>query len=255
MSRHLWATPLAAVLLAGAAAGCGFGPGHKSLDSTQPTTPAATTYVTARGYIAAATPSSATTTPTTVAPTTTTTTTIPPTTTTMAPNVIATVTAPGVALPTVPSGSVLEVGDSVSIDAEPYLQASGVVVNGMVGRQFSTGISVVAAIAAAHQLPATLVVALGANGTVTAEEIDQMVQTAVGAHHIVFVDVDVPRSWEVGDNAALLAAPARYPGLVTVADWHTVAAGHPEWFTPDQVHLQPTGARALASLILAAVAT
>ena len=38
----------------------------------------------------------------------------------------------------------------------------------------------------------------------------------------------------------------------TVADWQAVAAGHPEWFTADHVHLQPPGARALASLILLA---
>jgi lysophospholipase L1-like esterase len=111
----------------------------------------------------------------------------------------------------------------------------------------------VQAVAAAHQLPGVLVVALGTNGTVTADEVDEMVHAAIGAHHIVFVTIDVPRSWEVGDNAVLLAAPARYPGLVTVADWHAVAAAHPEWFTPDQVHLQTPGAQALAALILSAV--
>jgi len=157
-----------------------------------------------------------------------------------------------VPLPTVPAGSVLEVGDSISLDAAPFLQASGVVVNGEVSRQFSTGIGVVAELATAHQLPGTLVVDLGANGTVTAAEIDEMVQAAAGVHHLVFVDVMVPRSWEQADNAVLLAAPSRYPKLVTVADWHAVSGAHPEWFTADGVHLNPDGARALAGLILAA---
>jgi lysophospholipase L1-like esterase len=34
-----------------------------------------------------------------------------------------------------------------------------------------------------------------------------------------------------------------------LADWYTLAAGHPEWFTADQVHLQPAGAQALADLV------
>jgi hypothetical protein len=216
------------------------------------------------------------TTPTTVAPTTIPPTTIPPTTipptttpTTVAPTTIpttvapttTTATAPPLAAPTatvvgpsVPEGSVLMVGDSVTIDAAPYLQPAGVTVNGEVGRQFSEGIGLVANIAAAHQLPPTLVVALGTNGTVTSTEMDQMVQAASGARHIVFVTIDVPRSWEVGDNQVIEAAPARYPGLVTVANWYAVASAHPEWFTEDQVHLQPPGAQALAAFVLAAVA-
>ena len=61
--------------------------------------------------------------------------------------------------------------------------------------------------------------------------------------------MDVPRSWEAGDNAVLAAGVARYPGVAVLADWYTLSSGHPEWFTPDQVHLEPAGAQAMATLI------
>ena len=145
------------------------------------------------------------------------------------------------------------VGDSISIDVQPYLKPDGVTVNGEVSRQFSTGIEVVEAIASAHRLPGTLVVELGTNGTVTADQVDEMIRAARGVDHVVFLTVAVPRSWEAGDNAVLAAAPTRYPRLVAVADWHALASHHPEWFTPDQVHLEPAGARAMTGLILTAV--
>jgi lysophospholipase L1-like esterase len=47
----------------------------------------------------------------------------------------------------------------------------------------------------------------------------------------------------------LAAGVARYPGVAVLADWDSLSSGHPEWFTPDQVHLEPAGAQALAGLI------
>jgi lysophospholipase L1-like esterase len=93
------------------------------------------------------------------------------------------------------------------------------------------------------------VVELGTNGTVTASDFDAMMQAASGVSRVVFVNVDVPRSWEAADNAVLAEGVARYPGTALLADWYTLASAHPEWFTPDQVHLQPAGAQALADLV------
>ena len=76
-----------------------------------------------------------------------------------------------------------------------------------------------------------------------------MMEAAAGVKRVVFVNVDVPRSWEVSDNAVLAAGVARYPGVAVLADWNALSSEHPEWFTPDQVHLEPAGAQALAALI------
>jgi hypothetical protein len=148
-------------------------------------------------------------------------------------------------------GHVTAVGDSILIDMQPNLQADipGIAVDGAVSRQFETGIGVVQADRAAGALGSVLVVELGTNGTVTSSDIDAMMAAAAGVKRVVFVNVDVPRSWMQSDNATLAAGVARYPGVAVLADWFSLSSPHPEWFTADQVHLQPAGAAAMAGLI------
>ena len=50
-------------------------------------------------------------------------------------------------------------------------------------------------------------------------------------------------------NAEIWAAARRHAGFMTVIDWNAYARGHPEWFQPDGVHLQSSGAEALARCI------
>jgi hypothetical protein len=149
------------------------------------------------------------------------------------------------------TGTVTAVGDSIMLDIQSDLEADipGVQVDGLVSRQFETGIGIVQADRAAGTLGNILVVELGTNGTVTSSDFDAMMQAASGVKRVVFVNVDVPRSWEAPDNAVLAAGVARYPGVAVLADWYALSSPHPEWFTPDQVHLQPAGAQALAALI------
>ena len=160
-------------------------------------------------------------------------------------SVATTTTVPPVA------GPVSAVGDSIMIDIQPYLQADlpGVSVDGVVSRQFETGIGVVQADRAAGTLGSVLIVELGTNGSVTSSDFDAMMQAAAGVKRVVFVNLDVPRPWEAPDNAVLAAGVARYPGVAVLADWYTLSTPHPEWFTPDQVHLEPAGAQAMAALI------
>ena len=163
-------------------------------------------------------------------------------------------TQPAVSATTVPppvGGPVSAVGDSIMIDIQPYLESDlpGVTVDGQVSRQFETGIGIVQADRAAGTLGAVLVVELGTNGSVTTADFDAMMQAAAGVKRVVFVNINVPRPWELPDNAVLSAGVARYPGVAVLADWNTESTPHPEWFTPDQVHLQPAGAQALAALV------
>jgi len=173
------------------------------------------------------------------------TTTGPPTTTTTTTTKSATAAPPPI------GGQVTAVGDSVIIDIQPNLEADipGVSVDGLVSRQFESGIAVVQADRAAGTLGSVLVIELGTNGTVTSDNVDAMMQAAAGVKRVVFVNVDVPRSWEASDNAVLAAGVARYPGAAVLADWYSLSSPHPEWFMADQVHLNPTGASAMATLI------
>ncbi len=80
---------------------------------------------------------------------------------------------------------------------------------------------------AAGTLGRVLVVELGTNGTVTSADFDAMMQAASGLARVVFVNVDVPRSWEAPDNAVLAAGVARYPGVAVLADWNALASRPP----------------------------
>jgi hypothetical protein len=212
---------------------------HATTTTSTPTSRGATTTVPPTTVAPTTVP------PTTVAPTSTTTT-VPATTTTTTAT-----TTPGVAAPAPVAGQVTAVGDSIMIDIQPYLQADvpGVQVDGLVSRQFESGIAVVQADRASGTLGKVLVVELGTNGTVTPADVDAMMQAAAGVSRVVFVNLCVPRSWEAPDNAVLAAGVARYPGIAVLADWNAEASPHPEWFTEDQVHLNPAGAAAMAALI------
>jgi hypothetical protein len=149
------------------------------------------------------------------------------------------------------AGPVTAVGDSIMLDIQPELTADlpGVSVDGLVSRQFEAGVAVVRADRAAGTLGKVLVVELGTNGPVTTADIDAMMEAAQGVTRVVFVNVNVPRTWAATDNAALAAGVAHYPGVAVLADWNALSTPHPEWFTADQVHLNPAGAAALAALI------
>ncbi|HEV7467789.1 MAG TPA: hypothetical protein VGP96_15925 [Candidatus Dormibacteraeota bacterium] len=153
-----------------------------------------------------------------------------------------------------PPGGVTAIGDSVMLGASSALRAAipSIEVDAVVSRQWDPGVATVESDRGSGRLRPTLVVDLGTNGTVSAAQFDAMVRAATGTRRIVFVTVRVPRSWEASVNATLRAGVARHPGAV-LADWYAASAGHPEWFGPDGYHLQPAGARALASLIAGAV--
>jgi hypothetical protein len=190
-------------------------------------------------------------TPVTTAPST-----LPGTPPTTVPGATPTTTVPG-ATPTTTTppapvaGPVTAVGDSIMLDIQPELTADlpGVAVDGQVSRQFQAGIGVVQADRAAGTLGKVLVVELGTNGAIAPSDVDAMMQAASGVSRVVFVNVNVPRYWAAADNAVLAAGVARHPGIAVLADWNGLSATHPEWFTSDQVHLDPAGATALAALI------
>jgi hypothetical protein len=185
---------------------------------------------------------------TTAAPSTT----VPPTTGVASPATSAasaTTVAPSPVTPV--AGPVSAVGDSIMLDIQSDLEADvpGARVDGLVSRQFEAGIGIVQADRVAGTLGNVLVVELGTNGTVTSSDFDAMMAAASGVARVVFVNVNVPRSWMASDNAVLAAGVARYPGVAVLADWNSLSSTHPEWFTADQVHLEPAGAAALANLI------
>lgn len=160
-------------------------------------------------------------------------------------------------LPSLPpayiAADVLAIGDSVMLGAAQALGIAGTVqVDAAVGRQASSVPALIDAYRAAGPLPPVLVIDIGSNGTFTRSQFDQIVAAAAGVTQIVFVNVNVNRSWESGNNAMLAAATGAYPNT-TLVDWKTASDGHDELFVADGVHLTAEGADLYARLIAAAI--
>lgn len=150
-----------------------------------------------------------------------------------------------------PSVSVLVVGDSIALGSADSLRhalGTGTTVDAKVGRQFSAAPAIVAAWAAANAGP--VVIDLGANGTVRADDIDAVL-SAAGGRRVVLVGVHVPRRWQDGNNDVMRAAAAAHPAVAFV-DWDALVDANPGVLGPDGVHPGVAGRALLATAVAAA---
>jgi lysophospholipase L1-like esterase len=177
----------------------------------------------------------------------------------LAPTVPPTLTVPPTPAVTVApaapptAAAALVVGDSITLGCADALRAdlgAGTFVDGKVGRQFSTATSIVAAWAEAH--PGPVVIDLGANGTVQADDVESLL-AAAGDRRVVLVGVSVPRRWRDGNNAVLSAAAGGHGPKVVFVDWAAIVAAHPGSVGPDQVHPTIPGRALLANAVAAAL--
>ncbi|OFW76883.1 MAG: hypothetical protein A2201_13815 [Alicyclobacillus sp. RIFOXYA1_FULL_53_8] len=164
------------------------------------------------------------------------------------------------ASPTVPavairSGQgVTAIGDSVLIDASPYLQKllPGMVLDGQVGRQMLEAGTVVNQLKSEGKLGSRVIIELGTNGPFTSEQLGSLIRSIGPVQEIILVNVRVPRPWESVVNTTLAQVAAAYPQTKLV-DWYAASANNNEYFYPDGVHLNPQGSQAYANLVAAAV--
>jgi hypothetical protein len=160
--------------------------------------------------------------------------------------------APNAAGPRGPAvGSALVVGDSIALGSADSLRralGAGTTVDAKVGRQFSAAPGIVASWAAVNDGP--IVVDLGANGTVAADDVAAVI-AAAGNRRLVLVGVHVPRRWQDGNNAALRAAAAGHP-TVTFVDWDALVDANPGVLGPDGVHPGVAGRTLLAGAVASA---
>lgn len=147
------------------------------------------------------------------------------------------------------AGPVFVVGDSITLGSAGALQqvlGPQTTVDGKVGRQFSTAPDLVASWAAGNTGP--VVVDLGANGTISARDVDA-VMSAAGERRVVFVGISVPRRWADGNNATLRDAVARHAAQARFVDWGAYVTGDPGLVGPDSVHPTVRGRTVLATAI------
>jgi N-formylglutamate amidohydrolase len=151
---------------------------------------------------------------------------------------------------------VTAVGDSVMQAAAPALQAAlpGIYVDATVSRKMGDGLAEVRMIAAAGGLRRVVLVGLGTNGTVTANQISQM-RTVLGPDRwLVLVNTYASRPWEQEVNAAIAKAARRDPRVLMV-DWYSAIEKHTNLLRPDQIRPQPSGGSLYASVVKAVVET
>lgn len=149
---------------------------------------------------------------------------------------------------------ILMVGDSVSVRAVPYFEEAFPhgKIDARVNRQFSSGIELLREYVDAGQAGGIVVIALGTNGLVTDELVDQVMQVVGTERRVVFVTTRSPQPWVDDTNAALARAPKRYENA-RVVDWHGYSEGRSDVFDGDGTHLNEDGARAYIQLIKDAV--
>jgi len=140
------------------------------------------------------------------------------------------------------------VGDSVMVDAQPYLQQMGITVDAAVSRQFDTGIAILQQLKSEGRLPSRVVIGLGTNGPMTQDDLDAALTMLDRETRVVVLTVREPRWWEAQVNAVVRAGVRRFKNA-RIADWHAASAGHPEYFAGDGIHLTSAGALVWAHVV------
>ncbi|MEX0380326.1 acyltransferase family protein [Leuconostoc sp. MS02] len=144
------------------------------------------------------------------------------------------------------------VGDSVMLDAAPYLQEvnSNMVVDAEVGRQSYQTPQLVAKMSEHGDLAPNMLIGLGTNGDIKRTDLDQMMTTFGKKRQIYWMNNFVQsRSWQNENNKMLAEAARHYPNL-HVINWFALAEQHLDWFADDGVHPGPMGDRNYVRLLV-----
>lgn len=154
----------------------------------------------------------------------------------------------------VSGGDISAIGDSVMLASAPGLieRLPGIQIDAAVSRSSWAGPGILQSLADSGQLRPYVVLALGTNGPLDADSMQQMA-TIIGAkRHLVLVNAYAPRDWIPGVNAQLEAFAAEHRD-VAVADWSTAIAGRTDLLAGDQIHPGDEGGRLFADTVAGAV--
>jgi hypothetical protein len=148
---------------------------------------------------------------------------------------------------------VMAIGDSVMLASAPELAQAlpGIYINAKVSRAMIAGVSILDQLARTHRLRRVVIVGLGTNGPVTADQISRL-RAAVGHRWLLLVNTFVPRSWQHEVNTTLATAAKRYPNVLLV-NWFAAILHHQNLLWSDNIHPQPIGGRLYAKVVRAVV--
>lgn len=151
---------------------------------------------------------------------------------------------------------VAAIGDSVMLGAADTLTGAfeAIGMDAAVGRQLDPAIGLLRSYRDSGSLGSVVLLHLGNNGTITADQFDQIMDILSGVERVIFVNVLVPRSWEEPNNAVIAEGVARH-AKARLVDWNRIGAGHDDFFRDDGYHLRPKGAQFYAAVLAGAVET
>lgn len=151
-----------------------------------------------------------------------------------------------------PAGAydVLMIGDSVSLRTIPNFEQTFPHghIDAAKNRQFTTGVDLVSQYIAGNQAGKIVVIALGTNGLVTDENIDQMMSLLGDKRVVVFMTTRSPQPWVGPTNEAIARAAERYAN-VRIIDWYGFSEGRNDLFDGDGTHLSSDGAAQFIQLV------
>ncbi|ATW23519.1 acyltransferase family protein [Candidatus Formimonas warabiya] len=146
------------------------------------------------------------------------------------------------------------IGDSLMIDVEPVLQKHlpGIVIDAEIGRQMYQATEVISRLQKEGKLGKIVIIELGTNGSFTEKQLMKTLDSLKGTGKIVLVNTRVPKPWETAVNETLTKVMKSYPNTKLI-DWYSASSGHDDYFYPDGVHLNQTGAEAYGKIMTEAL--
>jgi hypothetical protein len=143
----------------------------------------------------------------------------------------------------------LAIGDSSMLLALPALARVGYKANARGCRQFAEGLRLLRDTRRSHELPHLVVLALGADASINAGQIQQAKKILGPKRKLGLVTPRETGGGESNDARVIRNAGQRDPRRIKVLDWVHYSAGHSNWFQPDGLHLTFSGAKAFARLM------
>jgi hypothetical protein len=142
----------------------------------------------------------------------------------------------------------LAIGDSSMLFALPELAKRGFKANARGCRAMPEGVEVIKKANQRGPLPRLIVIALGADGTISMAEIRQVLKI-LGRKTKLGLVVPLETGGQTGHDAEVVRdAAQKFDKRIRLLDWPNFSSGHPGWFQPDGLHLTFPGAAAFARL-------
>jgi hypothetical protein len=143
----------------------------------------------------------------------------------------------------------LAIGDSTMLLALPALAREGYQVNAHGCRQIEEGLDVMRDDKRANRLPHLIVIALGADASISSQQLAKAFHIA-GPRRVLGLVTPIELGGGTSNDADVVRAAAkRHPKRSVLLDWVAYSAGHSDWFQPDNLHLTFSGADGFARLL------